>query len=105
MSTILRKRRTSRMSIGPYKRSELLFGEIRCPLPAYYSGYGDGHGRNLTASISDGMRRDWAANRDALLEFWKSGKSMAEAFPEDALPWLPSRGNPRALPWAAKYLD
>jgi len=106
MSTILRRKRASRLSLGPYKRSELLFGVIRYPLPAYYTGYGDGRGTDLTAFISDEMRRDWAVNRGALLEFWRSGKSIYEAFPEDALPWLPYHGGSAdTLPWAARHLD
>jgi len=50
------------------------------------------------------MRRDWVANREALLEFWKSGKSDAEAFPEDTLPWL-CLGRRDTLPWSARHLD
>jgi hypothetical protein len=41
MSTVIRRRRTSRLEIGPYKRHELLTGEVRYPA-LDYSGYGNG---------------------------------------------------------------
>jgi hypothetical protein len=104
MSTIVRRKRTSRTGLGPYKRHELLTGEIIYPLPQYYTGYGDGVGKDLTAFISDEMRADWEANRDELLEFWKSGKVTYEVFP-DTLPWQLAYGNRKTLPWAAKHLD
>jgi len=105
MSTILRRKRASRLNLDPYRRSELLYGEIHYPLPAYYAGYSDLRGLDLRAFISDEMRRDWLANRTALLEFWKSGLTIIEAFPEDCLPWLPyGGGSPDTLPWAARYL-
>jgi hypothetical protein len=53
--------------------------------------------------ISDEMRRDWASNRAALLEYWHSGRSEAETFRHDCLPWL-CLGS-RALPWACEFLD
>lgn len=106
MSTILRRKRASRLNLDPYRRSELLYGKIYYPLPAYYTGYGDMEGTDLTAFIGPEMRRDWQANRTALLEFWKSGRTIIEAFPEDCLPWLPcGGGKPDALPWAARHLD
>ena len=52
MSTIIRRKRTSRLSIGPYKRHELLTGWISYPVQGY-SGYGDGVGTDVTAFISD----------------------------------------------------
>jgi hypothetical protein len=39
----------------------------------------------LTAFISAEMRADWEANRDELMEFWRSGKTEADVF-LDALP-------------------
>lgn len=74
-------------------------GEIRYPLPPYYTGYGDGVGTFLTAFISDEMRADWNNNRDELMAFWKSGRYT------DGLPWLFVRGWPDTLPWAAEHLD
>jgi hypothetical protein len=104
--TIFRRKRASRLNLDPYRRSELLYGVIRYPLPAYYTGYGDMNGLDLRAFIGPEMKRDWAANRDALLEFWRSGRTIIEAFPEDCLPWLPySAGSPDTLPWAARHLD
>ena len=106
MSTILRRKRASRLNLDPYRRSELLYGGFDYPLPAFCTGYGDMHGLDLTAFISDEMRRDWQANRTALLEFWKSGRTIIEAFPEDCLPWLPyGGGSADTLPWAARHLD
>ena len=103
MTTILRRKRTSRLSIGPYKRHELLTGRIVYPVLGY-TGYGDGIGTDLTAFITDHMRADWEANRAELLAFLRSGKSDAEAFP-DALPWLYVGGSADTLPWAARHLD
>jgi hypothetical protein len=106
MSTILRRKRASRLNLDPYRRSELLYGEIRYPLPSHYTAYGDMKGLDLRAFIGPEMRRDWQANRTALLEFWKSGRTIIEAFPEDCLPWLPySGGTPDTLPWACVHLD
>ena len=90
------------MEIGPYKRYELLTGEIRYPAQNY-SGYGDGRGTDLTAFISDEMRNDWANNRAELIAFWKSGQSPV-IFP-DCLPWLYGCGSAGTLPWAAGHLD
>ena len=87
MTTVVRRKRTSRLSIGPYRRFELLTGKIQYPVQGY-TGYGDGVGTDLTAFISDEMRADWAANRDVLMAFWRSGKSDAAVFPDDTLPWL-----------------
>jgi hypothetical protein len=104
MTTVTRRRRTSRLSIGPYRRHELLTGRIQYPVQGY-TGYGDGVGTDLTAFISDGMRADWAANRAELMAFWRSGKTEADVF-SDALPWLFACGSAaRTLPWAAKHLD
>ena len=102
MSTIIRRKRTSRLSIGPYRRHELLTGCIQYPVQGY-TGYGDGIGTDLTTFISDEMRADWAANRDELLAFWKSDQSTV-VFP-DCLPWLFVRGSADMLPWAARHLD
>ena len=103
MSTIMRRRRGSRTSLGPYKRSELLSGRIQYPVLGY-TGYGDGRSTNVADYISDQMRADWETDREALLEFWRSGKSDAEVFPDDTLPWLFVRGYPDRLPWAATHL-
>ena len=72
MSTIIRRRRASRISIGPYKRHELLGGRIDYPISGY-SGYGDGRGVNVADYISAEMKADWRVNREQLMEFWKSG--------------------------------
>ena len=101
MSTVIRRKRASRLSIGPYRRHELLTGRIQYPVQGY-TGYGDGVGTDLTAFISDRMRADWEANRAELMAFWRSGK--ADVFP-DALPWLYGGGSADALPWAARHLD
>jgi hypothetical protein len=83
MSTILRRKRTSRLSIGPYRRHKLLVGRIEYPISGY-DGYGDGVGTDLKAFIGAEMRADWAANRAALISFWESGQSPT-IFP-DCLP-------------------
>jgi hypothetical protein len=103
MTTVIRRKRASRSSIGPYRRLELLTGRIQYPVQGY-TGYGDGVGTDLTAFISDEMRRDWEANRDELMEFWQSGKTEADVFP-DTLPWLYGGGSAKKLPWAAVHLD
>jgi hypothetical protein len=48
------------------------------------------------------MRADWEANRDELMEFWRSGESENFA---DSLPRLSGRGSADTLPWAARHLD
>ena len=91
-------------NIGPYKRHELLTGQIFYPA-ADYSGYGDGINPNLEDFISAEMRRDWGANREALLKFWFSGQfTTIDVFP-DSEPWLFVRGFPGTLPWAAQQFD
>ncbi len=104
MSTVIRRKRTSRLEIGPYRRHELLTGKINYPVLGY-TGYGDGVGTDLTAFISDAMRRDWQNHREALMTFWTSGKSDAEVFPDDTLPWLCLGGRADRLPWAARHLN
>lgn len=96
MSTITRRRRASRINLDPYRRYELLTGEIRYPPPQYYTGYGNGTGTDLAAFISDEMREDWKNHRDELIAFWQSGEFT------DGLPWLFACGGPGELPWAAK---
>ena len=103
MNTITRRKRTSRMEIGPYRRHELLTGQIVYPVQGY-TGYGDGIRTDLMAFVSDDMRRDWAANRAELLAFWRSGKTEVDVFP-DTLPWLYVGGSANTLPWAARHLD
>jgi hypothetical protein len=103
MTTVIRRKRTSRMQIGPYRRHELLTGRIVYPVQGY-TGYGDGVGTDLTAFISAEMHADWQANREELLAFWKSDKTEADVFP-DALPWLYMGSSANTLPWAARHLD
>jgi hypothetical protein len=103
MSTILRRKRTSRLSLSAYRRHELLTGRIVYPVQGY-DGYGDGRSTNVADYISDEMKADWLANRTVLLEFWQSGMSDAEAFPDDCLPWL-CLGPRDRLPWACAHLD
>jgi hypothetical protein len=103
MSTIVRHKRGPRQ-LGPYRRHELLTGEIRYP-ENNYSGYGDGRNTYLADFISDEMRRDWAEHRAELIKFWKSGEyTSPEIFP-DAKPWLFVCGSPGTLPWACEHLD
>lgn len=98
MATVVRLRRPSQRELSPYKRYELLTGEIRYPL-LDYTGFGDGRSSDVAAYISDRMREDWAANRDELLALWRSGKFT------DDLPWLFARGSAGTLPWAARQFD
>jgi hypothetical protein len=98
-----RKAQTPR-NIGPYKRHELLSGEIFYPTQNY-NGYGDGKSTKVADYISNQMRKDWQANRDELLAFWESGEyTTAEIFP-DSLPWLFICGELGKLPWAAEEFD
>jgi hypothetical protein len=103
-----------RRGLTAYKLVELLVGRIRYPLRGY-DGYGDmllDQGRDsLTENyVSDAMREDWEANREALLAFWRSGKyattdTLAEyGLNVRMLPWLFARGSRRTLPWAASAL-
>jgi hypothetical protein len=101
MTTITRRKRSSRLNIGPYRRHELLTGRIVYPVQGY-TGYGDGIGTDLTAFIRDQMRADWAANREELIAFWESGQSPT-IFP-DCLPWLYTHTIAGTLPWAVKHL-
>jgi hypothetical protein len=102
MSTIMRRRRESR-TLNPWKRHELLTGEVK--LAPSYDGYTDGHSTDLEAFISDDMRRDWADNRAELMVFWRSGQyTTPNVFP-NSLPWLFARGRPDRLPWACEHLD
>jgi hypothetical protein len=103
MNAVIRRKRASRSSIGPYRRHELLTGRIQYPVQGY-TGYGDGVGTDLMAFISDEMRKDWEANRDELMTYWRSGKTDADVFP-DALPWLGAGSRADGLPWAARHLD
>jgi hypothetical protein len=104
MTTTVRRKRSSRSNIGPYRRHELLFGDICYPLQGY-NGYGDGKGTNLVDFISAEMKADWEQNRDELMEFWKSGEYTGPRTFSDSKPWLFERGYPGTLPWAAKQLD
>jgi hypothetical protein len=102
VSTILRRRRGSRMNLGPYKRHELLGGRIDYPVQGY-DGYGDGRSVNVADYVSAAMKADWRANREQLMEFWRSGASPT-VFP-DSLPWLCTHIAAGSLPWAAQHLD
>ena len=102
MGTIIRRKHSSRSQLGPYKRHELLFGEIMYPLSGY-TGYGDGRSTDLDDFINDDMRVDWEANREELLAFWASGEYTTSY--ADAKPWLFDRGTPGTLPWAAGVFD
>ena len=103
MSTIMRRRRGSRLQLGPYRRHELLGGWADYPVQGY-DGYGDGRETDMRKFISAEMKADWQANRAALMEFWESGMSDNEAFPHDTLPWL-CLGPRGPLPWACEHLD
>src|SRR5262245_59677873 len=96
-------RRTStvpRRGLTAYKVHELLMGVIKYPVAVkYYDGYGnlpaDQCRDSLTENyISDEMRQDWLEHRDALMAFWRSGKSAHhDDFAEFGLnvrmpPWL-----------------
>ncbi|MGV7219232.1 hypothetical protein [Bradyrhizobium sp. UFLA05-112] len=104
MPTVIRRKRTSRLSLGPYRRHELRTGQI-VGVVSGYTGYASGTSMDLADYISDEMRRDWQANRAALNEFWASGLSDAEAFPDDCLPWLCPYRRPGSLPWACEHLE
>ena len=80
-----------------YRAYELLSGKIFYPNQGY-DGYGDGKSANLSDLISDEMRADWLANREALLEVWGSDKTLY-FFPWK--PWLDVY-RPEALPWAER---
>jgi len=80
MSTIIRRKRASRLSIGPYRRHELLTGRIQYPVQGY-TGYGDGIGTDLTEFITDQMRADWEANRAELMAFWRRASRRPTPFP------------------------
>ena len=72
-------------------------GRIKYPLRGH-DGYGDmllDQGRDSFTEnyITDAMRQDWEANRDALMAFWRSGNSAhADDLAEFGL-------NIRMLPW------
>jgi hypothetical protein len=104
-----------RRGLTAYKLVELLTGKIRYPMSGY-DGYGtgsEGGGHHDLAEnyISDVMRQDWEANREALMAFWRSGEyTMTDTLAEFGLnvrmhPWLFVRGSRRTLPWAAKQFD
>ncbi|MET4478831.1 hypothetical protein [Bradyrhizobium sp. F1.13.3] len=102
MSTIMRRRREIR-TLNPWRRHELLIGEVR--LSSSYEGYTDGHNTRLLDFIGPEMRRDWADNRADLLEFWRSGRyTTPDIFP-NSLPWLFARARPGRLLWAYEHLD
>jgi len=90
--------------LGPYKRHELLTGEIFYSERSY-TGYGDGRNTNLMDFIGDEVRSDWAEHRDELIAFWKSGEYTSPDIFADAKPWLFICGSADTLPWAAEQLD
>jgi hypothetical protein len=98
MSTVLRRKRASHRELGPYRRYELLTGEIKYPAIGY-TGYGDGQGDDLAAFISDDMRADWFEHRAELLEFWAAHGAIRF---DDENPWLDPCGHFEELPWAAE---
>jgi hypothetical protein len=104
MPTITRRKRVSYRELGPYRRHELLTGEIVYPAVGY-SGYGDGRSADLNEFIDDAMRSDWTDNRDELLQFWTSGKYTTPSIFPDSKPWLFVCGLPNSLPWAARLLE
>lgn len=104
MPTITRRKRVSYRELGPYKRHELLTGEISYPTIGY-SGYGDGHSTDLADFIDDTMRSDWKANREALLKFWASGEYTVPSIFPDSKPWLFVRGPANTFPWAERVLE
>jgi hypothetical protein len=91
-------------ALGPYKRRELLTGEIFYP-DCGYSGYGDGKSINVGDYISDEMRADWQKYRKELITFWRSGKYTSPGIFPDSKPWLFVCGSPDTLPWAAEQFD
>jgi hypothetical protein len=104
MTTIRRRQRVSYRELGPYKRHELLTGQIKYAAKGY-NGYGDGKSTKLHDFISDQMRSDWENNREELLKFWASGQyTTASVFP-DSNPWLFVCGSPNTLPWAVRQFD
>ena len=80
MSTIVRRRRGSRMSLGPYKRHELLGGRIDYPVQGY-DGYGDGRSINVADFISAEMSRLASQSRgaDGILEIRREPKLFRTA--------------------------
>ena len=60
MSTVKYRMRASQRELGPYRRHELLTGEIFYPQDGY-SGYGNGTDADLSAFISPEMKADWRA--------------------------------------------
>jgi hypothetical protein len=92
---------TAVIPLGPYRRHELLTGEVKIVAQGDYS---DQIHTDLTLFIGPEMRSDWANHRDELIAFWRSGKSSI-VFP-DNLPWLfIAHGSADTLPWAARNLD
>ena len=96
--TITRRKRLSYRELSPYKRHELLTGEIL--YASGYDGYGDGSGTDLIDFISDEMRADWAENREELLKFWASGEPSTSQIFSNSKPWLFVCGSADTLPWA-----
>ena len=103
MSTIMRRRRRSRMTLSIYRMYELLTGRIEPLVPAYDGYATTGNRKNLVDYISDEMRLDWQNHREELMAFWKSDKSDAETWPDVCLPWLCFGPRDRP-PWAEQHL-
>jgi len=104
MTTITRRKREARGELGPYRRHELLTGEIYYPAFGY-TGYGDGTGTDLAAFICEDMRLDWEANRTELLWFCASHERRAKLFADEEPWWLALRGSFAVLPWASEQFD
>jgi len=103
VSTIIRRRRSSKLQLGPYRRHELLTGEVKIVVQGY-SGYSDQVRTDLTLFIGPEMRADWQNHRAELIAFWRSGKSSV-IFP-DCLPWLwIPHGSADEPCWAERHLD
>jgi hypothetical protein len=104
MSTVKYRMRASQRELGPYRRHELLTGEIFYPQEGY-SGYANGTDTDLSVFISDEMRADWRSNRTELMKFWRSGEYTTPDIFSDSKPWLFICGSPGTLPRAAKIFD
>jgi hypothetical protein len=96
-----RPRLTSRSTLTPDQKYELLTGRACYSLPAYYTGFGDARGddTDMRNFVTDEMERCWEAHRDDLINFWKSGKCTTER------PWLFCLCTADSWPWGARMFD
>ena len=102
MSTLLRRRPESWMSLPVYRRFELLTGRIM-PVVTGYNSYATGSSRNLLDYVSDQMRAGWRNHRATLMAIWTGELDEEEAF-HNTLPWL-YLGPRSRPPWAGTHLD